>query len=299
MKQFKAIYIVPALAGLLFVSSCIRDEIPDCPPLKVTIAVKDKNYFNVDKVEFEDRKPDDLPLREYVPTLYWVLRDVKTGDIVDESPLIHVEGDSQTYPANICPCIGHGKYVLTVWGGLENLDPLGDDPTTIDFHPENMEGRDIYMTNDTLVYDAWNKDYVVELERTKGKLIIEKVGLPEEIIGSEKKIAGLYAGVTNEFKYSGETNVSKQTDLAPGANQTITKTVLSPSMKTDGSWLSMNFLTEATARGGAFTPDDVKITMRRNELTVLRYQWDAKKSTFNIYILINDSWDLLNALTID
>ncbi|EJX04251.1 secreted protein, partial [gut metagenome] len=39
--------------GLLafFLTACIRQDIDDCPPLRVQIAVKDKNYENIDFVE--------------------------------------------------------------------------------------------------------------------------------------------------------------------------------------------------------------------------------------------------------
>lgn len=298
MVRYALKYTLIAFAAMMVLSSCIRDEIEDCPPLRVNIAVKDKNYFNVDKVELEERLPDNLPLKSYVPTLYWVLRDAVTGEIVDESPLIHVSGEEQIYKPEICPCVQHGKYVLTVWGGIDNTDPLDDDPTSMRFHRENLERNDVYMTNDTLLYDAWHNDYTVELERTKGKLIIEKVNLPAEIARSEKKISGLYAEVSNEFKYSGETHVLKQTEIEP-ETRIVTKTVLTPSLKKDGSILSMNLNDGGTAKTASLIPDDVRITMRRNELTVLRYEWDNRKQDFNIYILINDSWDLLNNLTIE
>ena len=53
------------LLSLPLLASCIRDELDDCPPLRVEIAVKDKNYFNVDKVDMEERRSDDLAFREY------------------------------------------------------------------------------------------------------------------------------------------------------------------------------------------------------------------------------------------
>ncbi|MCM1220744.1 MAG: hypothetical protein NC548_40265 [Lachnospiraceae bacterium] len=297
MKRYLPTYMLYMLAWLPFVSSCIRDEIPDCPPLRVNISVKDKNYFNVDKVDSEERRSEDLAFREYVPTLYWILRDAETGEIADKSQFMKLSGEEKTISANICPDTPHGKYVLTVWGGLENLEPLGEDPTTFEFHRDNTERRDVYMTNDTLLYDAWHNDYTVELKRTKGKLIIEKVNLPKEVSRSEKRIEGLSAIVNNEFKYSGETYVSKQTDIT--ASQTVTKTILTPSVKKDGSLLSMKFYNGESYDNLPLTPDDVKITMNRNELTVLRYVWDNNKQKFNIYILINDSWDLLNSLTIE
>ena len=72
------------LFSLLVLSSCVRDDIQPCPPLQVHIVVKDKNYFNVDKVELEERKSEDLAFREYVPTLYYMLRDAATGEVVEE-----------------------------------------------------------------------------------------------------------------------------------------------------------------------------------------------------------------------
>ncbi len=227
------------------------------------------------------------------------MREAKTGAVVDEAPLHEVKGDNQTIPVNIDPNIAHGKYVLTVWGGLDDTKPLGDDPTTIDFLPPNTECRDIYMTNDTLLFDPYHYDYTVELERTKGKLIIEKVNLPEEIEASTKNITGLYAGVNNEFKYTGETSVCKQADLSLPNTQYVTKTILTPSLKSNASKVAMSFHTAPGVDNTLYATDEVSITMHRNELTVLRYEWDTKKSRFNIYILINDSWDLLNSLSID
>lgn len=29
-------------------TACIRQTLPPCPPLSITLTVKDKNYFNVD-----------------------------------------------------------------------------------------------------------------------------------------------------------------------------------------------------------------------------------------------------------
>lgn len=281
------------MAGVIS-ASCIRDEIEDCPPLRVRIAVKDKNYFNVDKVDLEDRLAENLPLRSYVPTIYWVLRDADTGKIVDESRLITVTGEEETYSPEICPCVPHGRFVLTVWGGLSDLSPLGGDPATIDFHPGNVEGDDIYLTSDTLQYDAWHNDYTVELERTKGKLIVEKLNLPEGVDGSQKQITGLYSRVDNRFGYSGETQVVHQ-HVFNSMPQIVTKTLLSPSLGEEASELRFDFKGPETVA----PPRPVKITMKRNQLTVLRYVWNTENENFDIYILINNNWELITKLEID
>ena len=285
------------LLSLLALSGCVRDDIAPCPPLQVRIEVKDKNYFNVDKVELEERKSEELPFREYVPTLYYMLRDAATGEVVEEQGVFEVTGDEKTVPVTFCDCLPHGKYILTVWGGLDDLKPLGDDHTTIAFHPDHAEGNDIYMTNDTLVYDAWNYDYTVEMERTKGKLIIQAVNLPDQIHWSDKTISGLYETLDGGFHYAGTTSVHTQADWGARA-AVVTKTVLTPSPEKDGSVLDVNFYDSEQRLTPTFMPKDVNITMKRNELTVLRYVYEGD-GKFTIYILVNDNWEEIHGMIVE
>ena len=44
--------------------SCIKEEIKPCPPLQINIAVKDKNYFNINNVELEEYKEENLSFRD-------------------------------------------------------------------------------------------------------------------------------------------------------------------------------------------------------------------------------------------
>lgn len=283
------------LLSILLFCSCVRDEIEPCPPLTVNIAVKDKNYFDVDKVEMEEKKSEDLAFKEYVPTLYYRLCDAVTGEVVEEQGVFRVTGDEKTFPVTFCECIPHGKYVLTVWGGLRDNTPLGDDPLTAILHEENTEGGDYYMTNDTLVYDAWNYDYTVEMERTKGKLIIQVENLSEEVNYSDKTVNGLHEQLNCVFQYSDETFVRTEAEWEK-SSEVITKTILSPSIKKDGSLVSMNFYDMPDRITPVLTPEAVNITMERNRLTVLRYVYDSKD--FTIYMLVNDNWEEINGLIV-
>lgn len=285
----KTRHILCILLTVAVLSSCVRDEIAPCPPLQVNITVRDKNYFNVDKVELEERLDDNLAFREYIPTLHYMLRDAATGKVVEEQGVFTVEGEGKTFPITFCDCIPHGKYILTVWGGLDGLDPLAADHTSVAFHPGNREGNDIYLTNDTLVYDAWNYAHTVDMERTKGKLVILATNLPAGISRTDKNIKGLHGKVDCDFKYSDETTVYTETPWnAP--SEIVTKTVLAPSVKKDGSVLDVNFYTAAGNDTPVFMPKNVNITMKRNELTVLRYVYDEGKGDFTIYILVNAAW---------
>ncbi len=39
--------------------------------------------------------------------------------------------------------------------------------------------------------------------------------------------------------------------------------------------------------------------MKGNELTVLRYVWDAESGRFKIYVLVNDSWEIVNRMEVE
>ena len=285
----KTRHILCILLTVAVFSSCVRDEIAPCPPLQVNITVKDKNYFNVDKVELEQRLDDNLAFREYIPTLHYMLCDAATGEVVEEQGVFTVEGDEKTFPITFCDCIPHGKYILTVWGGLDDINPLADDHTSVVFHPENREGNDIYLANDTLVYDAWNYDHIVDMERTKGKLVIQATNLPACISRTDKSVGGLYGKLDCNFKYSDETTVYTETPWNVPA-EIVTKPVLAPSIKKDGSALNVNFYAATGNDTPVLMPQNVNITMKRNELTVLRYVYDEDKDDFTIYILVNAAW---------
>lgn len=302
MKQRKAIkkivYTLLSIVGLLGLSSCVREEIPSCPPLRVNIVVKDKNYFNVNKVPQEESKREDLAFKEYVPTLYYQLRDASTGKVVEELGVFEVTGEERSFPVTFCDCIPHGKYVLTVWGGLKNDTSLGDNSLTMLLHAEKKEGEDCYITNDTLIYNAWSYNYTVEMERLKGKLIIQVENLPEDVNYSDKTVGGLFQNVDYTSKYSNQTYVKTEAEWAT-ASTVVTKTVLAPSVKENDSKVNVNFYDQPERVTPRLTPKDVNITMRRNELTVLKYVYDDSSGDFTVYILLNDSWDEIFDMDID
>ena len=284
------------MCAALALASCLRDEIPQCPTLSIDVAVKDKNYFNVRKVELEEARSEDLPFREYVPTVYYQLRRLDTGELVMQHALSEVTDEGKTYPIRYCEKLPHGTYVLTVWGGMKDMEALDANRTTLGLHPGGTEGEDVYMTCDTLVYDAYNYNYTVEMERTKGKLIIQAVDLPDDIGWSDKTDTQLYSEVDNYFHYSGETSVRTEREWTP-AKEVVTKTLLSPSLHKGGTTLKVNFYDAPERTRPVSVPDDVNVTMKRNELTVLKYVYEDGR--FSIYILVNDNWEKVHGMVID
>ena len=261
--------------------------------------MKDKNYFNVDNVDMEERRSDSLAFREYVPTLLYILRDAETGEVVEEQGVFPVEGDGKTVPVDFCPCLPHGKYILTVWGGLDDLSQLSPDHLSLELHRDRQQGGDVYLVSDTLLYDAYNYDYRVELERTKGKLIVQAEDMPGSYNLVYIDVDGLDGKVNSNFKYSGETDVYDKVSI-PLKPNVSTSTLLAPSVKENGSVLDVDF-THSTPSSNdmELSPDDVCITMRRNMITVLRYVWDADKNGFTVYMLVNDNWEQVHGMEID
>lgn len=329
-----AVYILYALSVILL-SSCIRDEILPCPPLQVNIAVKDKNYFNIEsatKWGFDEKKDENLPFKDYISTLYYRLDRLETGETVVEQKLFTVtSGDKEigvTFPEDM----PFGTYVMTTWGNMQSEVPLGDDATSSDLHLYNAQGNDIYLSSDTFVYDEYNYLYTAELERVKGKLLIKAENLPDEIQFSTKDITNVYGYVKADFSYSLEALVHTDT-LWQKPNEILTGTLLCPSTDIDNSNLSINFYEvfpdELRAERSRMwiAPEDVNISMKRNTLTILRFIYESGggeipvdpeepdpdpdpeepdpdpegdgNSKFKMYILINDNWENMHSMEIE
>ena len=277
--------------------SCIKEDMKPCPHLQLNIEIKDKNYFNINNIELEEHKGENLPFKEYIPTLHYTLYDFNTGNIVEQKNVFNVSGDEKTFQITFPENMPLGKYVFTVWGGLADETALKDDPEKATLHVGNKEGNDLYLSNDTLIYNVDNYHYTINMERTKGKLIVQLVNLPHAIVHSENSIDSLFKRVDRHFNYSESTSVYNQSDWKT-APETVIKTVLAPSGKDQYSLLRLNFYATAQHDLSALTPKGINIAMRRNELTVLKYVYDDS-GDFRIYMLVNDSWEQQHGLVIN
>ncbi|GCB37109.1 hypothetical protein KGMB02408_40540 [Bacteroides faecalis] len=262
------------------------------------ISVKDKNYFNVDNVSLESPKSESLIFRKYVPTLYYSLRNEVTGEIIEEQGVFNVTDNNPTHSITFCECLPFGKYVLTVWGGLTDNTSLTDQSLTNILHNNQMEGYDVYLVHDTLVYDMQNTRYNVALERATGKLLMQIINLPSTVRYADHSVNQIYERVTHQFKYINPITVRKQ-DSWDTTPDIILSTILAPSTGEHQANVHLNLYDETDQTIPALTPKDVKINMKRNELTSLRYVYDEEKEDFNIYVLNNDTWELIYNLDID
>ena len=310
-KGIKILYVLPVAVCLLW-SSCIRDSIPPCPPLQVTLTVKDKNYFNIDdavKLGLMERKAENLPFRDYVSTLYYIVHDAE-GKVVAEQKNTLVDNDDQTQLITLPESLPYGKYTLTVWGNMKSDEPLGEDATTAEMEAVGAAANDIYLASATFDYRYGNEEHLLAMERTKGNLLIKAEGIPDNIDFSTKDIQDIYNFVDNGFQYSTLTDIHTELDWQEIRSEIKSETLMCPSPSYEGSTLSVMFIDKSAAgsQGRAayyptLEPQDINITMGRNEITILKYVYvdegGSGEGDFEIYLRVNDNWELLHGMELD
>lgn len=310
-RGIKILYVLPVAVCLLW-SSCIRDSIPPCPPLQVTLTVKDKNYFNIDdavKLGLMERKAENLPFRDYVSTLYYIVHDAE-GKVVAELKNTLVDNDDQTQLITLPESLPYGKYTLTVWGNMKSDEPLGEDATTAEMEAVGAAANDIYLASATFDYRYGNEEHLLAMERTKGDLLIKAEGIPDNIDFSTKDIQDIYNFVDNGFQYSTLTDIHTELDWQEIRSEIKSETLMCPSPSYEGSTLSVMFIDKSAAgtQGRAtyhptLEPQDVNITMGRNEITILKYVYvdegGSGEGDFEIYLRVNDNWELLHGMELD
>lgn len=310
-RGIKILYVLPVAVCLLW-SSCIRDSIPPCPPLQVTLTVKDKNYFNIDdavKLGLMERKAENLPFRDYVSTLYYIVHDAE-GKVVAEQKNTLVDNDNQTQLITLPESLPYGKYTLTVWGNMKSDEPLGEDATTAEMEAVGAAANDIYLASATFDYRYGNEEHLLAMERTKGDLLIKAEGIPDNIDFSTKDIQDIYNFVDNGFHYSSLTDIHTELDWQEIRSEIKSETLMCPSPSYEGSTLSVMFIDKSAAgsQGRAayyptLEPQDINITMGRNEITILKYVYvdegGSGEGDFEIYLRVNDNWELLHGMELD
>ena len=298
-------FIIYGMALAMSFTSCVRENLDQCPPLRINIEVKDKNYFNVDQTVPDEKRDENQSFGSFVPSLFYRLsrlNDDGTQQVVVEEKGFGVEGDGFTYPVSFDPDMPFGKYVFTVWGGMKKRGELNLDKNELLLHPEHSQGDDVYQVCDTLVYDEKHYCYTSEMERTKGKLVIWTENLPAGYHLMDAEVSQLYGIVNPSFQYSEETSVFHESEIEAGS-KTKASIFLAPSFLKDESVVDVKFYKNSSEGAGGsssvLSPDDVKVSMERNKITVLRYVYDSDRNRFTIYMKVNDNWEEIHGMILD
>ena len=269
------------------------------------VVVEDKNWENIRQVEAEGlavAENEDLPFREYVSTLTYELKDCATGKIVASAatyPVLH-DGKSEilTFPEEL----PFGKYELTLWGNLDPDSKAAGIANTVTLHTDcGGEAGDIYHYTAVIDYDHDKAAYTAGLKRTVGCLLIDAVNLPQGMDYSEKAIDGVMSTVEKGFVYSVPVSVFTSLEWPQDDNKIRTSTCLGPSPSENGTEVTVKFRDRDVITGAGtqyeIAADPVDITVERNRLTVLKYDYD--KDGFHISVLVNDRWETLHGMIVD
>lgn len=289
-KVIKQMFVLMWLPVLLV--SCIRDELPPCPPLSLHVGVADYNYSNAGSFADEPIKPEQAPLSTYVKSVAWHIVDVQTGRVVAEQHVFPASDTACQSTINLPADLPFGKYAVTVWGGLENETEL---PAILPLD----EAGDPYLVCDTVQYDAWHYDHTLLLKRVKSKLHIEVENLPPQYHAAALSITetGLFAGVDDKFGYNGECVMRNSLRFA--GTEVDTHTILPPSVARNATRVSIGIYDENGRLVPQLAPTDVVTTLYRNTITGLRYVYDTEKKGYDIYVRINDEWEAAHTLDIE
>ena len=306
MNRWSNVFL--GLVMALGLGACVREKLPDCPPMQVTLTVKDKNYFNIDdavKLGLAERKADDLPFRDYIHTLYYVVHDAE-GRVVAEQKNTEVTGDAQTQVVSLPVELPYGTYTVTVWGNMKSEEPLGDNPTSAELEETGAAFNEVNLASGTFHYAYGKENHELALERTKGNLLIKAEGIPDNIDFSTKEVSDIYAVIDAAFRYSGNTRISTELDW-DARNEMQSNTLMCPSPSYEGSTLGVTFIDKSAAaavgraevESAVLKPQDVHITMGRNEITILKYVYNTAEDGFNIFLRVNDRWEQIHSMVVD
>ncbi len=288
---------------------CIRVKLPECPPLVVKLAVDDRNYFNIDaavSLGLMERLPDSLPFRHYIHSIYYIVVDGE-GNVVAEQHNRAIDNDLPEQSVVMPVSLPYGKYTVTVWGNMDSETPLNEDASQAEMETEGAAFNDIYLASGTFDYSYGNDTFVLGMKRTRGCLLIKAEGIPDNIDFSTKDIEGVYGIVDSDLEYSNVTGINTALDWKV-QNEIRTTTLMCPSPSYEGTTLSVAFIDKSAAGGMAQTsadsvlrPQDVRITVGRNEITILKYIYDEEGSggSFGIYIWVNNNWEVLHNMEIE
>lgn len=297
MDMKRAYYrLIPLLLSAVVLSSCIRDDIQPCPPLKVMIDIEDKNYSNIDFVEqqtgLDHRIDETLSFRSYIQKLFYALYDLDSREIVMVRHLHDVAGDAAMATVYLPEKLPFGRYGLMVWGNINSEEGILSDGRfdTYDLHTGGVEGYDVYMTADELLYDEWHYEYVVKLKRLKGKLIIQAEGFPDEIGWSQKVVSNVMGNVDYDLHYSESENVITERTWGRTTDYT-SYTRIAPSASEEGSNIKVHLYDSPGMEESVMELQPVTTAIKRNEITVLRYVYDADTGTTDAFILLDDGWN--------
>lgn len=284
----RIVYFLHAIGMLFLLSSCIKENMDDCVITHIVkVYVKDKNYSNIESIFQLVKKDENLPYRAFIGTVYYQLRDIKTGQIIEEKSDDALSGNDQFYTIQFNN-LPQGDYNLTVWGNIQS------ETTTGILHNNGNELTDMYVANKNISFTSESFSDLLMLERAKGDLLLLCSDFPSEITQVEQKITSLYDTVDPYLKYTGNTTVLKTAPVKPQI-----ETVLAPSAAGGSSKLHLRFFS-ATAGDASkeLVVPEIPLAMNRNQITAVEVNYNKISGALEIWTYVDGEWTMIHHLDI-
>lgn len=311
MHSMRSTSFTIALAAVAFAAgSCVKEDLTDCDG-GVVVAVRDKNYDNAAEVG-DVVLPDDLPARSYIATLATQNhpRDTRLYTPVQE-PL--ADGLVYRLPPER---LAGGVNELTVAGrGLSEAMryAVAKTATAFTLHPDGREGEDIYLGGGAVDYPR-RDDHTVWMLRTKGKLIVDVAGAPDEVEGVRLSVVGVRATVSEELSGAAATRTTHTTRaddpdaarLRYGGSVTVSRDypsegsaaachlMLAPSASA-ASRLTITFTDGA---GSTLYELGADVAIARNHITRVKAEYEAESRRWTLTVNVDGTWTKIENMTI-
>ena len=276
----------------LFFSSCLSEPDRKCPPeYRISLNVKDKNYFNVSDVSQIQPKGESLSFRAYIGNLSYQLQNLETGETVMELSPSPVNSDEQQYTIEASE-IPKGKYLLTALGNIDGTPLLRE--AIIPLHAGNQEQLDTYFVYDTLTLSEATPEHSFAMNRTKGLLVILVENAPDSLSRVDEQISHVGQYIDRLATPSGDISVNKSFTRVSSPSATLT-TFTAPTLAGTTSTLRLSLFAKDKATPYSILPD-LEFTTARNEISVIKLNFTP--DGIEIWIYLYGRWQKLHNLDI-
>lgn len=280
------------LSIVVICSSCIREDNEECPETRVVVAIKDKNYANISQVVGVEPVDESLPFISYVNNLTcW---EHKEGDQ-------HTEQKNQILNSSskeILLDLGNapkGKYEVMALGNYDIPEGVAIPIDLIhELNSDKNKNSDIYLGMQQITIPSEGNN-TVWLYRTKGMLLIDVSGLPSEIIWADVLVTDIYKHVDGRFNYSDVAELSGSFDLTSRISSTF-KLLTAPTVAAKRSSLSIELQNN---EAGIIKLSNISLDIIRNQITVVKPEYDPDEDEWNISVLVNGEWTRVVNLEIE
>ena len=268
--------------------SCLKEQDKDeCSfDYTVTVEVRDKNYFNIS--DFVGLSPVDeqLPFRMYVKDLSYSLLEQATGNpitAVSAQPVTH----NNLTTSLIFPAFKEGDYILDIFGNTIVSSRTDASDSRRILHPNGTEGTDIYVGGDTVSFHPKATNRSIELQRTKGYLMIQLEGVPDSVSQISLQLQNIYGETDPALNYAVKTSVNK---LFTREQSSLTNLSLyaAPTPVNEESILKLAFYSSDVTQPFMYLPD-IGLKIKRNEISSVKINYKPEGG-IEIWVYADGGW---------